>query len=537
MLQTALIAFISGSLCLAQTISGTVTTPAGEPVRGATLLLSLNPDMSSGFIEQSKLFSVSSDAKGTYTFEDLAPGPYSICSDKPGYLFKCYEDSAKRGVFDLAPGQRLTRIDIKMTPQAVISGRVTDENGDPLPNVRVETARWSYGRGGRQLQGNGGGGGFSNVEGEFSIGRLEAGSYYLQAQAQSNSQNTISKGPQESYLAIYYPGVTDPSKAVAVEVPAGGAVRGIDIRMSKTRAYRVRGKVAGLPSEAAPQGPPRVQLTPEDGSLLRFASSPAWDGAFDFAAVLPGVYSLEVRSPSGLARRKVTVASADLDDVVLEFAPYAEISGTISIEGGARMNGHPTVQLTSAGGTGSRDPAPANDDGTFVIHNIVPGTYHAEVQALPPGTYVKSIHFGDRDVTKAPFDLTSGNAGVLNIVLSPKAGEIVAVVHDADGLIRPSVYVSLWTPGLPAEGVPDLPRTEVTDRDGKFKFTNLPPGEYRIAAWEGGDRILYQATIPEVRVHLDSRAAAVKLDEGAHANVDAPLIGREIVEAEVAKLP
>jgi hypothetical protein len=531
-------ALISGSVCLAQTISGFVATPAGEPVRGATLRLSLNPSTSTGFLTQSELYSVFSDAKGNYAFEDLAPGRYAICSDKPGYLYKCYADSAKRVEFELAPGQRLTGIDIKMTPQAVISGRITDENGDPYPNLRVETAQWSYGRGGRQLKRTGGAGGFSNAEGDFSIGGLEEGSYYLQVQA----QGAIPAGTQEAYLATYYPGVTDPLKAVAVQVPSGGAVRGIQILMNKTRAYRVRGRLAGIPSEAAPQAPAApttVRLTFEDNPALTRLSTPARDGAFDFSAVLPGAYVLEVRAPAGFARQRVIVGSADVDGVLMRLAPYAQITGTISIAGAAAMNGHPTVQLISADGMGGRSsPVPAGEDGTFAVRNLMPAAkYHVEVQALPLGTYVKSIRFGGRDVTKTPFDLTSGNSGMLNIVLSPNAGEAVATVHDADGLIRPSAFVSLWTPGLPAEGAPDFTKTEVTDRDGKFTFTNLPPGEYRVAAWEGGDQTLYQAMIPEVRAKLDSTAAAVKLDEGARVSVDVPIIGRGTVEAEAAKLP
>jgi hypothetical protein len=528
--KAALVALIFASICRAQaSIAGSVTTTMGDPVKGATLRLTLQREAPG-----QEVYSVFSDAKGNFIFQDLAPGSYYLCSDKPGYLYKCHADSAGRNLFDLASGQKLTGIDIRMTPQAVISGRIVDENGDPLSNFRVETARWSYGKGGRQLAA-GGGGSASNVEGEFSIGRLEAGSYYLQAQPISASQNIIPKGPQEAYLSTYYPGVSDPSKAIAVQVPAGGTVRGIEIRMNRTRAYRVRGVVSGFPSEAAPLG---VQLTPEAPVLLRKLSTIVRNGAFDIEGVPPGVYFLDARSRSGFARQKVAVGGADVDDVVLQFAPFIEITGTISIDGVPAMNVHPTVQLISTEGTGATSP-PANGDGTFMVGNLMPAAMYRVnlVQPLPPGTYVKSVRFGDQDVTKAPFRLTAGDSGTLNIVLSPNAGEIVATVHDADGLIRPSVYVSLWTPGLPAEGAPDFTKIEVNDRDGKVKFTNLPPGEYRIAAWEGGDQILYQAMLPEVRIKLDSKGAAVKLDEGGRASIDAPLIAPDIVEAEIAKLP
>ncbi len=107
---------------------------------------------------------------------------------------------------------------------------------------------------------------------EFSIGSLEAGSYYIQVNPRpSSSTSAIHKGPQETYLTTYYPGVTDPSKAIAVQVPAGSAVRGIEIRTGKTRAYRVRGRLVASaggvppPSSSVQLGCPRRR--PANGKL------------------------------------------------------------------------------------------------------------------------------------------------------------------------------------------------------------------------------------------------------------------------------
>jgi hypothetical protein len=73
-----------------------------------------------------------------------------------------------------------------------------------------------------------------------------------------------------------------------------------------------------------------------------------------------------------------------------------------------------------------------------------------------------------------------------------------------------------------------------SDANGQVKFANLAPGEYRIAAWEKNDPGL--AMVPEFRFKFEDKAATVKLDEDAHESLEAPLIGREAIEAEVAKL-
>jgi hypothetical protein len=559
MLKAALLALISAAVCYAQTpstaqqkggVSGTVTSAAGEPLKNATLRLQGQPSSgNSGVASQPLAYSASSDAQGNFTFQDLEPGRYTLSSEKAGYLRTTYSTSSKGPVasLDLTSGQTLTGIAIKMTPQALISGRITDEDGEPLPNIRVDLTKWAYVGGQKRLQAsnivN------SNAEGVFAIGSLAAGSYYIGATPPPAPPSLgTHQGPEETYVTTYYPGATDPASAIAVQVAAGGVARGIEIRLRKARAFRVRGKVVDLAGGAA-QANANVALVSKDGPALPGPTPNALvrDGTFVFGAVLPGVYVLQAmpgRGGSGMARQLVTVGNADVDDLVVQLGPGAEITGTISLDGPPQlqqpgapgMNARPIVGLMSTqdgGGFFSNQPQPS-DDGTFAIHNIVPGTYQVSVQSLPPGTYVKSIRFGSQDLMKTPLDLTGGSGGAINVVLSPNAGDIGGIVHGGDGTALVGVFVTLWTPGVPAEGVQDFTRTTATDANGHFKFASLPPGEYRIAAWEQIDPGL--GTVPEFRIKFESKAAAVKLDENAHENIEAPLIPHEAIETEAAKL-
>jgi hypothetical protein len=560
MLKAALLSLSFAAVCAAQTpstappkgsVSGTVINTAGELLKSATLTLRGQPaPQSAGATGPSlpQAYAASSDAQGKFMFDDLAPGRYTLSSERAGYLRTNYTagSSGPITVLDLTSGQTLTGIAIKMTPQAVISGKVTDENGEPYPNSRVDLSRWSYAGGQKRLQPSGGA--QTDAEGAFSIGNLVAGSYYVSASPQSVGQNdAIQKGSAEAYMNTYYPGVTDPSGAIAIQVAAGGIARGTEIRMRKLRAYRVRGKLAGLAAEAVPSNT-QLRLIPKDGLILRpqMFSAILRDGGFDFERVIPGVYILEANRPAnastGMARQIVTVGSADVDDVILSLTPGAEITGQISTEGPAPpqtpqqpgtpgINARPAVIISSDNG-GSRGQI--NEDGTFAIHNIMPAVYRVQVQPLPQGTYIKSIRFGNQDLMKSPLDLTGGSGGALNVILSPNAGDVSGIVHGADGMAVVGVLVTLWTPGIPAEGVTDFTRTTPTDANGQFKFASLAPGDYRIAAWEQIDSGL--STVPEFRAKFESKAAAVKLNENAHENIEAPLIGRDAIEAEAAKL-
>lgn len=553
----ALVALIYAALCDAQapstaqqkgSASGTVTSASGEPLKSAKLTL-----------QGPQTYAASSDALGNFTFNDVDSGRYTLFSEKPGYLRANYNASSSGTVasLDLTTGQALTGIAIKMTPQAVISGRITDEDGEPFPNLNVQLSRWMYSGGQRRLQPSNGGS--SNAEGIFSIGSLAAGSYYVAVNPPFLPPvNAIQKGPQETYVATYYPGATDPASAIAVQVATGAVMRGIEIRMRKALAFQVRGKIVDPASGAAPPNA-SLLLLPKDASGLPIPRSNAVvkDGAFVFGDVLPGVYILQAMpvttsangnrtTLSGTARQIVSVGNSDLDGLVVQLGPGAEITGTISSDGSAPpqqqqqggtpgTNVRPRLQLIVTDGTATAFQNPQfNDDGTFAIHNIMPALYRVEMAPLPPGTYVKSIRFGSQDLMKTPLDLTGGSGGAINVVLSPNAGDISGTVHGADGMPLASAVVTLWTPGVPVAGVTDFTRTARTDANGQFKFASLPPGGYRIAAWEQIDAGL--GTVPEFRMKFESKAAAVKLEENAHENIEAPLIGRDAIDTEAAKL-
>jgi hypothetical protein len=94
MLKAAFLAVISAAVCHAQTtqpkgsVSGTVVSTAGEPLKGATLRLQGQPPPNTSTTPPSPMqaYAASSDAQGNFTFEDLDPGRYTLSSERIGYL-------------------------------------------------------------------------------------------------------------------------------------------------------------------------------------------------------------------------------------------------------------------------------------------------------------------------------------------------------------------------------------------------------------------------------------------------------------------
>jgi hypothetical protein len=78
-------------------------------------------------------------------------------------------------------------------------------------------------------------------------------------------------------------------------------------------------------------------------------------------------------------------------------------------------------------------------------------------------------------------------AAVLFIALSASAqattAEITGVVKDNDGALLPGVTITLSSASLQGE------RSTVTSNEGRYRFTDLPPGEYRITAEMSGHAV------------------------------------------------
>ena len=89
-----------------------------------------------------------------------------------------------------------------MLPQGVISGRVVDEDGDPISGASVQILRQAYMRGRKQLtpaQSN-----MTNDKGEYRIFGLAPGKYFVTATHSSVEFEQV-------YGVTYYPNATNSS--------------------------------------------------------------------------------------------------------------------------------------------------------------------------------------------------------------------------------------------------------------------------------------------------------------------------------------
>jgi hypothetical protein len=546
MLKTAFFMLALHVLCAAQAppakaqIDGRVMNLAGKPLSKATVALVGN-NRAPG-LPLPPAFTSTSSADGTFAFDDVEPNSYRLFVQRAGYLDFIFTQPEGSVVIEMAAGQQRS-IEIKMTAQSFISGKITTEDGEPFPGAQASVFRVTRVNGKKQLAP------LSPVpagpDGSFSIGNLTAGRYYLSASdppgLTQTSQREVSTGKRgdERYVTTYYPNALETSAASIIDVPSGAELRNMDIRLQRARVFHIYGRTVDPSGASIPSATLNLLYPGVRDALGNAHRAIATGGVFEFNRLLPGTYVIRASSsPDFQGHLSVTISDRNIEDLVVTLVPGVDIPLSFRVEGADQQqeakirSALGRFTLTSSEGVNDNAMAVSRSDGTFLFRRIGPGTYATGIGG-PEGTYVKSIRFGDHDVTRSLLDTTAGT-GALEVVLSAHAAEVTGVIASPDGQPLPGVAVTLWSPGLPPAGTLDQVRSTASDALGKFRFENLRPGEYRIAAWEKIEPGM--GNIPEFHLKFDARATAVTLKEDSHEVVQPVLIDRDAVEAEAAKL-
>src|SRR5271168_489943 len=183
---------------------------------------------------------------GRFSITGIPSGRYSLRVERVGYVDQFYGESGSQGheaILALAPGENAHDLLFRMVPWSVISGRITNENGEPVIRASVVAMRSRVEDGERQLDVHESA--LTNDLGEYRIWSLGKGRYYIRADRDHStsfpSRGALSRGT--GYAPVFYPGTSDVAQAVALDVRAGQEVPSVDFILVPARASRVSGHV------------------------------------------------------------------------------------------------------------------------------------------------------------------------------------------------------------------------------------------------------------------------------------------------------
>ena len=507
--------------------------PGEQPIRKATVKLRQTTSATQ--------FSATTDSEGQFAIDDVQPGQYLAVIERPGFV---QSSGGHEVTISVQPETGKNDLILHMQSASIITGKVLDLDGDPMPDVHVTADRIGYVQARRDDHDFGNG--TTNDLGEFRISGLRPGRYKIWAnmpaqQARPTDVKENNNGKDQAiYLTTYYPGVLDENQAGAVEVHAGAEAQ-VSFGVLIGKAFRVSGTVTGIPSGGTMN---ILRLVPKGGRGETGANQPVGDdGKFDFVHVQPGTYVVRVNvltfgggrpgmqtlrlgepievtnanveslrlqaEPPGLLRGKfrldTTDQKFDWHQLAVNLLPVEEHGGEIALEG---MEGPPPN-------------CRVNGDGTFEIKNVPGGTYQLVVGANSNNLrdyFTKSVNLGGRDVADSNFQVASET--FLDVVISANGATITGTVVDANGQPVASAKV-VDVPSVEHRSRQDLYQSDATDASGHFSLSGLSPGKYTVLAFEESPPNVRQ---PEFLRTYESRGETVQLDEGARKNVALKLI-------------
>jgi protocatechuate 3,4-dioxygenase beta subunit len=516
-------------------VAGTVVRAGtDEPLRKARVLLRSKDDKA----QRSHL--VVTGADGKFSIEGVAPGAYDFRIEHDGYVAKSYgEDSAGEGsaVLTLAAGQKMTDLIFRLQKCGVITGRVTDEDGDPVRGVYVEVVRRAKYRG--KMIAESVAQSMTNDLGEYRLFDLTPGQYGLRATPESSERFLAAAiDPQaggagakipDNYVVTYYPEVADFAHASAIELKAGDELSSMDLSLLRIRTYKIRGQIVDLSESNA--GPAiGVNVTSEDGSeSIGLQSTVNPNGSFEVPGLAPGNYLLTAygyddRRISARGFARVVIVDADVDSVRLEIKRGAEIHGRVAMEGMPALPRILNILLRTKevdfamAGANTR----VKTDGSFELRDILDGIYQVVTTSTCDTCYLKAAKMNGIDVLETGLQVAGGISQPLELVYSNRSGTVDGFVTKGDDLPAVGAKIIL----VPDQAYRRWTRRQenaTTDQYGRFTIRGVPPGGYKAFAFKKLDDD-FDIDDPEFIKPFESKGESVSVDENGKQTLRLKLI-------------
>jgi len=518
----------------AATVSGRVTLK-GEPARGVTVILQAQNQAAPNAPR------ARTDESGRFYCAGLQAGKYSVSALAPGYV--SLEPPSFPGIrgktVNLSDGDRVENVDLEIRSGGVIAGRVTDSQGRPVVEERVNLIKLNLNNryGDAFNQGVNYGMYQTDDRGHYRIYGLPEGRYLVSVgQAESfGSANIIST--REFYPRVFYQNAASDSEAKMIEVSEGSEATNIDLIVPDPKqTHDVYGRVVDAGSGRPVVGVEVVVgWAPSEGRYAAsgYAGSGARsgpNGEFHIFGVQPGRYTILAKpdeAGGGFISDPVIV---DIDEdtvtgVELRVRQGATISGAVVIEGTndpkvrakiSQISLSAIVRQISYG-----PPAPGsgigrvNPDGSFRLSGLQPGKVTIAMSSTPEFVMSRIERNGEPVVGGIEVEAGEQVTGV-RIVLAHSTLAIRGELRVIGGALPAGYRFFAFTGRVDLSGQ-NMPLAEI-DARGQFVIENLPQGEYEVRvgplSYSAG-----QALSPEFRRLITSIKERVVLGGGGPPSI------------------
>lgn len=479
-----------------------------------------------------------SDATGRYRLTGLPAGQYQITAVAPaltpaqsGYSGAIYR-MGKAVV--LAPGEEADEVDIKLVPGGVITGRVTDSDGKPVIEERINLQMvdqagnvnnqanipmWNY----QMSQ--------TDDRGIYRIYGLSAGRYRVSVG--STDGDAMMSSNRTYYAVTFYGNTSEAAKASIVELQEGTEATNIDIRVGRaTKTFVASGRIVDAENNQPIPGI-RLMFGPAKANQPfygYFVGSPTnARGEFRMEGLEPGRYGVAVSASFESSAHYsdpiyFEIVDADVTNLEVKATRGLTLSGTVVFEGSRAKELQQNIGTLRVGASVSSPGNPQNPtsswtaiavDGSFQLPGVRPGRARLFVGAMSAsalrGITVLRAERGGVDVTQNLETHAGESITDLRIVVSLGAGTIRGTVRFVGGEVPPNLrmFVSTRRDGAPQGGGGPV------DARGRFLISSLTSGTYEVVL-----NMNYIGPPPGAAPPIKPQTQTVTVSDGVETQVD-----------------
>ena len=479
----------SRSSKLAGSISGKVTIK-GKGMSGITVGLRRSEMFNPSELAQRAV----TDQDGNYKITNIAAGSYQVVPSSPAYVLTDTNTRARSII--VSEGENVENINFSLLRGGVITGRITDADSRPVIQQQVKLSRVDQPAP------------MSGPQVVYSLGAPmtdDRGIYRIYGITPGRYKVSVGRGDDSSplpsrsnYKELFYPDVTESSKASIIEVGEGSETTNIDITLGRTiETFSASGRVIGEKGDPIPFLRYGVQrLSNDRQEMVNSFTSTNARGEFTVEALIPGKYSILVMQ-DGISEMRTDgttfdVIDSDVSGITIRLIKGASVSGTVVLENDDKQALAKLHRLqimgyvetaTGTGNSNNGSQSPIGPDGSFRLAGLPGGTAYLNIGPFLNMEDLKGFVVSrvERDGVAQPAGLAVGEGeqvSGIRVIVDYGTAVLRGRVNVQNGTLPPGarIIVRLASPGYSSNL-----RQLVVDERFHFVADGIPAGTYEVS--------------------------------------------------------
>ena len=490
---------ICGSQLRAQEKSGGPYRISGTVVNAATGERLSRADISIATVKAPSITqSVQTSADGHFEFTDLPAAKYSLTGARRGFIPAAYDEHEQYSTAIVTgEGLRSENLVLRLAPDAVISGIVTEDSGDPVENARVSLFRQTHDTGSEKARMTDNT--MTDDSGAYEFSTVAPGDYFITVSGRPWYADTGEGMPRRFntvdakdiphspldlvYATSFYAEATNPDDATPIPLKGGERVQ-INFELHPLPALHLL--VHSSVSDDPNLGTPMPSLSKEVFGTSDYVetNTRAIAPGLTEISVAPGEYQIHLRGGMNSPSERLSAVNVTSDQSIDAGTGQilASVSGKVAMASGEPLPRSTVVTLSSSDGK-NRNGSVAGEEGTFEMANMPPGKYRPDAWGNGKHLFVSKLAVNGAQVEGSRITIGSGPVMIAATVYPDPNLDVTGFAKKA-GKPAPGAMIVL-VPQDPANNR-DLFRRDQSDSDGSFDLLDVIPGKFTIVAIEDG---------------------------------------------------